>query len=91
VVPTNPKVTIQDLRKAIPDHCFESSYINSFWYLFRDLVIAFSTAALAYYFIPQITTPAIRYIAWAAYGFIQGLTFTGIWVSIPVNLDLIHC
>ncbi|PQE27498.1 fatty acid desaturase protein [Rutstroemia sp. NJR-2017a BVV2] len=79
-VPTNAKVTIKDLRVAIPDYCFQPSYRLSFWYLFRDLVVATSTAAIAYFYIPLIETPLLRYAAWSIYGAIQGLTFTGLWV-----------
>ncbi|KAM0162442.1 hypothetical protein ACHAQE_002778 [Botrytis cinerea] len=79
-VPTNPKVTVKDLRNAIPEHCFKPSYKLSFWYLFRDLVVATITVVVAYLYIPRIETNVLRYAAWATYGVIQGLTATGIWV-----------
>ena len=34
----------------------------------------------AYKYIPQIELPSARYVAWAAYGYVQGQQMTGIWV-----------
>lgn len=36
----------------------------------------------AYTFIPHIGIPLARYIAWAAYGYVQGQQMTGIWVRL---------
>lgn len=71
---------INTLRNAIPAHCFEASLVTSVGYLVRDvaLITALGWAALEY--IPQLPEPAMRWAAWAAYGFVQGLFATGLWI-----------
>lgn len=76
----NAAVGIQELRKAIPKHCFQPSYRLSVWYLFRDLLLAAITMEAAHVYIPHIATPVFRFGAWAAYGYFEGLVMTGIWV-----------
>ncbi|KAF4636425.1 hypothetical protein G7Y89_g1667 [Cudoniella acicularis] len=73
-------VDLDDLRKAIPAHCWKPSYLISFSYLFRDLALAGSAMALAYTYIPQVENQWVRYALWALYGYVQGLFMTGIWV-----------
>lgn len=34
----------------------------------------------AYNYIPRLELPFARYVAWAAYGYVQGQQMTGIWV-----------
>lgn len=71
---------INTLRNAIPAHCFEPSVAISMGYLVRDLCLisALGWAALTY--IPQIPDVYARWAAWAAYGFVQGLFGTGLWI-----------
>ncbi|EEP78036.1 hypothetical protein UREG_02885 [Uncinocarpus reesii 1704] len=71
---------IRELRDAIPAHCFESSYTTSFYYVARDLAIVAALALAALHFIPSIPSPVYRFVAWAIYGFTQGLVGTGLWV-----------
>ncbi|KAF2758480.1 delta-12 fatty acid desaturas-like protein [Pseudovirgaria hyperparasitica] len=73
-------VTIDSLKKAIPKHCFKSSYRQGFTILFQDLSTAALLALLAIKFIPLIPSTALRIAAWAIYGLTQGFVFTGIWV-----------
>ncbi|KAL9055330.1 MAG: hypothetical protein Q9162_003637 [Coniocarpon cinnabarinum] len=73
-------VDIQQLRKAIPTHCFRPSYTTSLYYLCRDLLAAASIAWIAHTNIPHIPDPTLRLIAWAVYGWLEGLVFTGIWI-----------
>lgn len=35
----------------------------------------------AHNYIPRINIPLARYLAWAAYGYVQGQQMTGIWVG----------
>ena len=77
----NAKYDIKDLREAIPPHCFKPSYMKSLGYLARDLLLAGSLMALACTYIPQIDNTSIRGVTWALYGFVEGLVFTGLWVS----------
>lgn len=71
---------INTLRKAIPKKCFESSATISLAYLVRDVILigAFGWAAAT--FIPRIDDFSLRTAAWIAYGFIQGLICTGLWI-----------
>ncbi|KAK7699012.1 hypothetical protein SLS57_012484 [Botryosphaeria dothidea] len=73
-------VTVDDLRKAIPPHCFKPSYTTSFAYLCRDFMVAGALFYAAWAFIAHIEYQMARYAAWALYGYIQGLAWTGIWV-----------
>ena len=43
-------------------------------------MVSGSLMAAAYTFVPQIENNLLRYAAWAAYGYVQGLAFTGLWV-----------
>jgi len=73
-------VGIKELRNAIPKHCFKPSIRNSLLWICHDIILAITLASLAYRFIPQVETPILRYATWAAYGWLEGLVFTGIWV-----------
>ncbi|KAK4692523.1 hypothetical protein P7C71_g4701, partial [Lecanoromycetidae sp. Uapishka_2] len=77
----NSKYTSQDLRNAIPAHCFKPSYFWSFFYLARDLLVSGTLMYAAYSYIPQIELPLARWVAWAAYGYVQGQQMTGIWMG----------
>ena len=76
----NANVDIKQLREAIPPHCFERSYRLSLGYLFRDLILATTIMGLAFVYIPKVEPAPLRYVAWAAYGYIEGLVFVGLWV-----------
>ncbi len=76
----NSKYTISDLRNVIPAHCFKPSMRLSFWYLFRDFIVAGAMMTIAFIYIPMIETQLTRYASWAAYGYLQGQQMTGIWV-----------
>jgi omega-6 fatty acid desaturase (delta-12 desaturase) len=77
-----PDFTINDIRNAIPKHCFERSGLRGLGYVFRDIA---SLAATFYIFNNYVTpeyipsTPA-RAVLWAIYTFVQGLFATGLWV-----------
>ncbi|MCJ1278293.1 hypothetical protein MMC21_006108 [Puttea exsequens] len=72
--------TVQDLKNAIPAHCFKPSLVRSFWYLFRDLVSMSAMMWAAYNYIPKIDNNYLRYAAWMVYGYYQGCQMTGLWV-----------
>lgn len=74
-------VSIQDLRNAIPAHCFKPTLVKSFFYLFRDLALVAGLVTAAVKFIPLIESPLLLYPVWALYGWAQGLVCTGLWVS----------
>lgn len=79
---TQRKWTIQQLKDAIPPHCFKPDYATSLFYLFRDVASISSLMVAAYYILPMLPHVILRTAAWLGYGYIQGLLFTGIWVGV---------
>lgn len=75
-----PDFGIEELRKAIPNHCFKTSYRTGLGYLVRDLTFAALLMASALVYIPQISNHVLRSISWALYGYLEGLILTGLWV-----------
>ncbi|KAF2233029.1 delta-12 fatty acid desaturas-like protein [Viridothelium virens] len=73
-------IRIDELKKAIPPRCFKSSYIRSSFSLFQDMALAILIMRAAFLFVPQIQSVPVRWLAWAFYGWIEGLIFTGLWV-----------
>lgn len=77
-----PDYSINDIRNAIPKHCFERSGIRGLAYVARDI----SSLAITFIIFKKYVTPefvpslAARTILWAFYTFIQGLFATGLWV-----------
>ena len=77
-----PDFTINDVRAAIPKHCFERSAARGLMYVARDIFSLAITFALFHIFwtpanIPSIT---VRAVGWALYTFVQGCFATGLWV-----------
>ncbi|RPA84242.1 oleate delta-12 desaturase [Ascobolus immersus RN42] len=75
-----PDFTIKEIRDAIPAHCFERSYLTSMLYVARDVFYILTLFYLANTYIPLIPSKAGRFVAYAAYTFVQGLVGTGLWV-----------
>lgn len=77
-----PDFTINDLRNAIPKHCFERSTLRGLGYLARDIL----SLAVTFFIFNKYVTPEYipskitRTVLWGLYTFIQGLFATGIWV-----------
>ncbi|KAH6689737.1 fatty acid desaturase [Plectosphaerella plurivora] len=71
---------IQTIRNAIPAHCFQPSLWTSYYYVVRDLTIVSGLVWGALTYIPSIPDPTYRLAAWMAYGFVQGLVCTGVWI-----------
>ncbi|KAF2165390.1 hypothetical protein M409DRAFT_67238 [Zasmidium cellare ATCC 36951] len=74
------KISLRELRRAIPHHCFRPSNICSLKYVFCDLILAISLGWLASTLIPHQPTFPLRCISWMLYGYLQGLILTGIWI-----------
>lgn len=75
-----PPFTLQDLRNAIPKHCFERSTWTSLRYTLVDVaLVALLFAATKY-----INSPALPWFAplllWPLYWVCQGCIMTGCWV-----------
>ena len=77
-----PDYTINDIRNAIPKHCFERSGLRGLSYVFRDI----ASLAATFYVFNRFVTPEnipstpVRTALWALYTIIQGLFGTGLWV-----------
>lgn len=71
--------TLDQLKAAIPKHCFESSLSTSLLYLVRDIIYASILISLALQ-IDSLPSTSLRVAAWAAYTFAQGCVGTGLWI-----------
>jgi fatty acid desaturase len=69
---------MKEIYAAIPPHCFHPNTLISLAYVFRDLAFTLALGLLAAQ-IPLLHSRPLRFLAWAAYSFAQGLVFTGIW------------
>ncbi|KAM0717547.1 hypothetical protein Q7P37_007399 [Cladosporium fusiforme] len=75
-----PSPTIGQLRKAIPDHCFQPSTLRSSLHVVFDLSLCAALGFLAFTYIPSVESTLLRYALWAAYGWAQGIVCVGIWI-----------
>eukprot|EP00197_Chlamydomonas_leiostraca_P005565 CAMPEP_0202868098 /NCGR_PEP_ID=MMETSP1391-20130828/10186_1 /ASSEMBLY_ACC=CAM_ASM_000867 /TAXON_ID=1034604 /ORGANISM="Chlamydomonas leiostraca, Strain SAG 11-49" /LENGTH=409 /DNA_ID=CAMNT_0049548215 /DNA_START=47 /DNA_END=1276 /DNA_ORIENTATION=+ len=74
-----PPFTLQDLRNAIPAHCWEKNTMKSFGYLAVDVAVVFGLAAAAY----TVNQPWLWPLYWVA----QGTMF---WALFVVGHDCGH-
>ena len=77
-----PDYTVNDIRNAIPKHCFERSGLRGLGYVARDIASLATTFFLFNKFVTPENIPStpVRALLWAAYTVIQGLFGTGLWV-----------
>ncbi|KAF6237914.1 hypothetical protein HO173_004115 [Letharia columbiana] len=77
-----PEFTINDVRAAIPKHCFERSAARGLMYVARDIFSLATTFALFHLLWTPANVPSdsVRAAGWALYTFIQGCFGTGLWV-----------
>jgi omega-6 fatty acid desaturase / acyl-lipid omega-6 desaturase (Delta-12 desaturase) len=77
-----PDYTAEQIRKAIPKHCFERSGLRGLGYVARDIISLATVFYLANRFITPENVPsmAVRAGLWAVYTLVQGLFGTGLWV-----------
>jgi omega-6 fatty acid desaturase (delta-12 desaturase) len=77
-----PDYTVNDIRNAIPKHCFDRSGLRGLSYVARDI----GSLAITFYLFNRFLTPEnvpstpVRAVLWFAYTVIQGLFGTGLWV-----------
>ena len=77
-----PDYTLEQIRKAIPRHCFEKSTLRALSYVLRDAGGFVVNYYLFHAIVTETTVPLfpIRVLMWMIYGFIQGLFLTAFWV-----------
>lgn len=77
-----PDYTVNDIRNAIPKHCFERSGLRGLSYVARDIISLGVTFSLFHKFVTPEYVPSMpaRAVLWALYTVIQGLFGTGLWV-----------
>jgi omega-6 fatty acid desaturase (delta-12 desaturase) len=77
-----PDYTVNDIRNAIPKHCYERSGLRGLAYVARDIASLATTFVLFNKFVTPEYIPStpVRATAWALYTVIQGLFGTGLWV-----------
>lgn len=77
-----PEFTINDVRAAIPKHCFERSAARGLMYVARDIFSLATTFVLFHTFWTPVNIPSssVRVAGWVLYTFIQGCFGTGLWV-----------
>lgn len=77
-----PDFTVNDIRNAIPKHCFERSGLRGLGYVARDV----ASLATTFYLFNRFVTPEnipytpVRAVVWFFYTVIQGFFGTGLWV-----------
>ncbi|KAJ5888768.1 hypothetical protein N7495_008809 [Penicillium taxi] len=79
----NDEISVQELRNAIPDYCFQPSLFWSFFYLARDLTYSAILLGTLHYLlhIPSVSKSTLAYYTVVnVYGFCQGVVWTGLWV-----------
>lgn len=80
--PVAPAFSIEDVRAAVPKHCFKRSAVTSFMYLAWDLVRVYAMGVGATYI--DGTAESVGwwapYALWPLYWVCQGIVMTGLWV-----------
>lgn len=75
-----PSFTFQDVTKAIPAHCFQRSFLTSFYHVLHDLLIVAILGYLATWIGSPFLPPFSKYVLWPIYWYAQGSVLTGVWV-----------
>ncbi|KAJ1620497.1 hypothetical protein T492DRAFT_888590, partial [Pavlovales sp. CCMP2436] len=74
VDPASTPLTLQDIRKVIPQECFVKDTARSLWYLVRDLAIL-ATAPVVYPYVAASGNPLLYLAYWNVYGFFMWALF----------------
>ncbi|EKD13586.1 uncharacterized protein L3040_008996 [Drepanopeziza brunnea f. sp. 'multigermtubi'] len=77
-----PDYTVNDIRNAIPKHCYERSGLRGLGYVARDIASLATTFYLFNRFVTAENIPStpIRAALWFVYTVAQGFFATGLWV-----------
>ena len=71
--------TIEEIRACIPPHCFKRSFVKSFFFIVRDILLASAVSYVAFLYLPFENT-FINWILWTVYALINGTIVFGLWV-----------
>ncbi|KAJ7623255.1 delta-12 fatty acid desaturase [Roridomyces roridus] len=79
-----PKVTLAQVRSAIPKHLFEKNTAKGCFYVARDIVCAVVVYKLGWAIDPfastfGIVSVAVKWFLWVVYWYAQGIILTGWW------------
>lgn len=78
---SRPPFTLNELKNAIPPHCFERSMLKSFGYLALDFVIVSTLFYSTYVLLEQWSLPFYcQLVGYPIYWFLQGSVLFGVWV-----------
>mmetsp|Transcript_3726 Transcript_3726/g.10807 ORF Transcript_3726/g.10807 Transcript_3726/m.10807 type:complete len:359 (-) Transcript_3726:240-1316(-) len=72
--PAEAKLTLQDIRKVIPQECFEKNTALSMWYLVRDMGVLL-TSFWVYPYVAATGNPLAYLAFWNFYGFFMWCLF----------------
>lgn len=77
-----PDYTIQEIRDAIPAHCYQRSASRGLAYVARDVALLGTTFYIFHNYVTPdtIASTPLRAALWGIYTFVQGLFGTGLWV-----------
>ena len=76
-----PNININDIRNAIPKHCFIRSAPRSLGYVARDfLQLAANWYLFRFVLTPRVDNPVANSLLWFTFTVIQGFIMTGLWV-----------